>query len=205
MVAGSEGKSGAAHLASVAAARAGAGLVTLACPAGLGEVLEVKTTEVMTVPVADTPGRALAGPAEEQLLALARERDVVALGPGLGREPDTDDLVRSFAKRFEQPLVIDADGLNALGGDPSILLGRQAPTLLTPHPGEAARLLDTSAAEINRDRLGAARRLAERSGSVVVLKGAPTVSATSLPATTSSLLPAFATLATVNSEQNRTP
>jgi NAD(P)H-hydrate epimerase len=178
VIAGSEGKTGAAALAARAAGRSGAGLVTLACPAGLNDVLETLCTEAMTVPVADTPGRGLSATAEDTLLALAHERDVVALGPGLGRDPDTEALVQAFAKRCERPLVLDADGLNALSGDASVLLGRAAPTWLTPHPGEAARLLDTRAADVNRDRLGAARELARRSGAFVLLKGAPSVSAT---------------------------
>ncbi|MEE2665288.1 MAG: NAD(P)H-hydrate dehydratase [Myxococcota bacterium] len=179
LIAGSEGKTGAAALAARAAARAGAGLVTLACPAGLNDILETLCTEAMTVAVADTPGRGLSATAEESLLALARERDVVALGPGLGRDPDTDVLVQTFVKRCARPLVLDADGLNALGGDPSILAGREAATVLTPHPGEAARLLATTPAALNGDRLGAARELARRARAIVVLKGAPTVTATS--------------------------
>jgi len=179
LVAGSEGKTGAAALAARATARAGAGLVTLACPAGLNDILETLCTEAMTAAVADTPGRGLSATAEESLLALARERDVVALGPGLGRDPDTDALVQTFVKRCPRPLILDADGLNALGGDPSILVGREAATLLTPHPGEAARLLASEPAAVNRDRLGAARELARLARAVVVLKGAPTVTATS--------------------------
>jgi len=176
VVAGSEGKTGAAALAARAAGRAGAGLVTLACPAGLNDILETLCTEAMTVPVADTPGRSFSATAEDSLLALAHQRDVVALGPGLGRDPESEALVRAFAKRCERPLVLDADGLNAFGTDAAALAGRQAPTVLTPHPGEAARLLGTTAAEINRDRLAAARELAACSGAAVVLKGAPTVS-----------------------------
>jgi NAD(P)H-hydrate epimerase len=175
LVAGSEGKTGAAALAAEAASRAGAGLVTLACPAGLNDILEVKCTEAMTAPVADTPGRAFGATAEETILALAAERDAVGLGPGLGRDPETAKLVAALATRLTCPLVLDADGLQPFAAESGLLLTREAPTVLTPHPGEAARLLGTDAAAINRDRLGAARRLAKETGSVVLLKGAGTV------------------------------
>ncbi|MGH0036477.1 MAG: NAD(P)H-hydrate dehydratase [Myxococcota bacterium] len=175
LVAGGEGKTGAAALAASAAVRGGAGLVTLACPAGLNDVLEVKCTEAMTVPVADTERRCLAAAAEDAVVGLATERDVVACGPGIGRARETGDLVRALAKRVEGPLVLDADGLFPFAGAPETLRARQAPTLLTPHPGEAARLLGTTVAKLSRDRPGAARGLAERTGAVVVLKGAATL------------------------------
>jgi hydroxyethylthiazole kinase-like uncharacterized protein yjeF len=175
LVAGSEGKTGAAALAAAGAARAGAGLVTVACPAGLNDILEVKLTEAMTAPVADTTERALAASAEDACLALAAERDVVGAGPGVGRGRETQALLRALAKRLERPLVIDADGLFAFAGEPEVLRGRRGPTVLTPHPGEAARLLGRNAAAINRDRVGAARELARASGAIAVLKGAATV------------------------------
>jgi NAD(P)H-hydrate epimerase len=175
VVAGSLGKSGAAALAGHGALRAGAGLVTVACPAGLHAILAVKCTEAMTAPVPDTEEHAFAAAGEETILALARERDVVALGPGIGRGAETQALVRGLAKRLEKPLVIDADGLFALVADPGALKGRRAPTIVTPHPGEAARLLGVATGEVNRDRPAVARRLAERSGAVVLLKGAASV------------------------------
>jgi NAD(P)H-hydrate epimerase len=175
LVAGGEGKTGAAALAARAAVRGGAGLVTLACPAGLNDILEVKCTEAMTVPVADTEGRALAAAAEDAVVGLAAERDVVACGPGIGRARETGDLVRALAKRIERPLVLDADGLFAFAGEPEALAARREPTVLTPHPGEAARLLGTTAAKLGRDRPAAARTLASRTGAVVVLKGAATL------------------------------
>jgi NAD(P)H-hydrate epimerase len=178
LVAGSEGKTGAAALAAEGAARIGAGLVTLACPAGLNDILEVKCTEAMTAPVRDTSERALAAGAEAAIAALAAERDAVGLGPGIGRSAETQKLVRALAARIAKPLVLDADALHAFRGDPGPLRRRRAPAILTPHPGEAASLLGTSASEVNGDRAGSARRLAAASGSVVVLKGAATVVAT---------------------------
>jgi NAD(P)H-hydrate epimerase len=177
VVAGSEGKTGAAALAAEAAVRVGAGLVTIGCPAGVNDILEVKCTEAMTAPLPDTEGRALAAAAESAILALAATRDAVGLGPGIGREPETLGLVRAVAKQLERPLVLDADGLIAFRGDLALLAARGAPTLLTPHPGEAAALLGGTAAEVNADRPAAARRLAAETGAVVLLKGAASVTA----------------------------
>jgi NAD(P)H-hydrate epimerase len=177
LVAGSEGKTGAAALAAAGAGRAGAGLVTIACPAGLNDILEIKCTEAMTAPVADTERRSLAAAAEDSILALAASRDVVAAGPGIGRDSETQVLMHALAKRLECPLVLDADGVVAFSGELGRLKGRSAPTILTPHPGEAAQLLESSATEINRDRVGAARELAAQTGAVVLLKGAATVTA----------------------------
>ena len=176
VVAGSRGKTGAAALAAEGAARSGAGLVTIACPACCNEILEVKCTEMMTAPVADTADGGFAAAALAPLLALARERDAIAFGPGVGRDAEVQKLARDFAVRCPRPLALDADGLfpfarTALGA----LKARKAATILTPHPGEAARLLGVTAAEINRDRVGAARRIATEAGSVVILKGAATV------------------------------
>ncbi len=177
IVAGSEGKTGAAALAAAGAARAGAGLVTIACPAGLNDILEIKCTEAMTAPVPDTSERALAASAEDALVALAAERDAVGLGPGVGRGAETLKLVRALVARIDAPLAIDADALFAFAGEPELLAGRSAPTVLTPHPGEAATLLGVSAADVNRDRVAAARRLAQLTDAVVLLKGAATVTA----------------------------
>jgi len=177
IAAGSEGKSGAAALAAAGAVRMGAGLVTVACPAGLAVVLEVKCTEAMTAPLPDTGEHAFAASAEEPLLRLAEARDAVGLGPGLGQAAETVKWVRAVVPRIPRPLALDADALNALVGQGALLAGRRQPTVLTPHPGEAARLLGTTAEEVNADRPGAARRLAERTGAVVLLKGAATVSA----------------------------
>lgn len=176
VVAGSRGKTGAAALAAEAAARSGAGLVTIACPASCNEILEVKCTEMMTAPVADTAEGGFAAAALAPLLALARERDAVAFGPGVGRDAEVQKLARDFAVRCPRPLVIDADGLFPFAKSAlAALKARKSPTILTPHPGEAARLLGTTAAEINRDRVGAARRIAAEAGGVVILKGAASV------------------------------
>ncbi|HXK23541.1 MAG TPA: NAD(P)H-hydrate dehydratase [Myxococcota bacterium] len=178
VVAGSEGKTGAATLAALGAARVGTGLVTVGCPAGLNDILEIKLTEAMTAPLPDTSARGLAAAAEPAILALAQARDAVGLGPGIGRDAEVRGLVRALAKRIEQPLALDADAILAFEGEPALLKARRAPTVLTPHPGEAAALLGCTAAEINADRPAAARRLAAETGAVALLKGAATIAAT---------------------------
>jgi NAD(P)H-hydrate epimerase len=175
IVAGSEGKTGAAALAAEGAIRAGAGLVTVACPASASPILEVKCTEAMTVALPESPSRQLAVAAEEPLVGLARERDAVVLGPGIGREETTAALVRAAVSRFDGPVVLDADALIAYAGQPGSLAACPGALVLTPHPGEAAALLGSTAAALNADRVGAARRLALASEAVVVLKGAGTV------------------------------
>jgi NAD(P)H-hydrate epimerase len=177
LAAGSEGKSGAAALAAEGAGRVGAGLVTVACPAGIHDLLEIKCTEAMTAPLPDTSERSFAASAEAPLLELAASRDAVGLGPGVGQAAETVKWVRAVLPKLRRPLAVDADGLNALAGELGVVARRSAPTVLTPHPGEAGRLLGLSAGQVNEDRPGAARRLAEATGAVVLLKGAATVTA----------------------------
>jgi NAD(P)H-hydrate epimerase len=124
LVAGSEGKTGAAALCAEGAARVGAGLVTLACPAGLNDILEAKVTEAMTAPLPDTGARQFAAAAEDGIVALAATRDAVGLGPGIGRARETTGLVRALAKRLDLPLAIDADGVVAFAGELALLRGR---------------------------------------------------------------------------------
>ena len=176
IVAGSTGKSGAAAMAANSALRAGAGLVTLAVPAALNPVLELKTTEVMTLPVGTGDAGYLRAGALAELLQAARTRDVVALGPGIGGAPSTVYLVHSLVASLPGALVLDADGLNAVAAAPDILLARGGRvTLLTPHPGEMARLAGCSIAEVEADRIGVALRFATHYGVHLILKGARTV------------------------------
>ena len=179
VVGGSVGMSGAVVLASQAAVRSGAGLVSAAVPATIRSEVEAASLESMTLelPGFDTD-HALpseAGGAAKKVLDEAQRRDVVALGPGLGRGAET--FVRGVLG-VARPLVLDADGLNALGQDLKALAQRRAPTVLTPHPGELGRLLGCTAAEVQKDRIAAARTAAKKSGSVVVLKGHQTLTCT---------------------------
>ncbi len=175
VIAGSKGMMGAGALCCRAALRAGAGLVTLAHPQGRAVELAGLCAEVMTAEVAATESGGFARAAEKALEELAAARDIVAIGPGLGREPETSELVGRLLSTIDRPIVLDADGLFGLAGRLESLHDRSAPTILTPHPGEAAHLLSTNVAHINADRIAAARLLAVRAQSIVVLKGAGTV------------------------------
>ncbi len=172
---GSTGKAGAAALAARGAARGGAGLVTIACPRSQNAILQRASVEAMTAPLAESRHGAFALEATPELAALARERGALVLGPGCGRETGTRAALRAFALSAACPLVLDADGLVAFEGRIAELRERTAPTLLTPHPGEAGLLLGLSAKAINAARPACARALARQTGAIVVLKGAGTV------------------------------
>lgn len=178
VVAGSTGKSGAAALAANAAARSGAGLVTLACPATINPILEIKTTEAMTVPLPDAGNGYLTSAALPLISALLDDKDAVALGPGIGRQPETFALVRRLVETVAPPLVIDADGLNALAEDLSVLQRKAAASIvLTPHPGEMARLLGTGLPVAADARICVAQEFAHCHGVYLILKGARTITA----------------------------
>lgn len=174
VVAGSVGKTGAAVLAAMGALRSGVGLVTVATPAPALSLVASARPEIMTEALPVSAAGLLTAESTEHALALAKSRDAVVLGPGLGQETATRDFVRGFAERCPLPLLVDADGLNALAAAPGgaeLLRGRKAPTIVTPHPGEMARLVGGTAAEVQRMRLETARAFSKRAGAMVVLKG----------------------------------
>ena len=175
VVAGSTGKTGAAALTSLGAARSGAGLVTLAVAESLNPILENKTTEVMTEPLPEEAPGILGPAALDRILALAENKSVVALGPGLGTAESTSRLVVQLLEQCDTPVVIDADGLNCLAGDPAVLKSIRKEAVITPHPGEMSRLTGLRTSEIADDRLAAARDFAAKYGVVCVLKGYRTV------------------------------
>jgi ADP-dependent NAD(P)H-hydrate dehydratase / NAD(P)H-hydrate epimerase len=175
VLAGSAGMTGAAALCATAAARAGAGLVTVGCPASLQDILASKCTETMTLGLPETEARSLSARAAGQALEFAGRCEAVALGPGLSQHPETAELVRAVVSGTQASLVVDADALNCLGGATELLAGRQGATVITPHPGELARLLGTGIGAIQADRVRSARRAAQGMDCVVVLKGAATV------------------------------
>jgi hydroxyethylthiazole kinase-like uncharacterized protein yjeF len=172
---GSPGMTGAPALAAQGALRVGAGLVTVGCAGNLNAILEVKLTEAMTRPLGGATADILGPDAVEGALELAAPADVVVLGPGLSREPHAQEFARAIVDSCSVPLVIDADGLFALGDDLQLVKRRQAPTILTPHPGEMSRLCGATVETVQADRLACARRVAAETGAVVVLKGAGTV------------------------------
>ena len=176
ILAGSVGKTGAAALAAKAALRIGAGLVTVGVPASVNDVLEAKLLEAMTVPLPDTKARTFSRAGFDRILGFIQARTAVAIGPGLSTNPETVEVVQSLMKHLDRPSVLDADALNALASRASLLTECKTPPILTPHPGEMARLeVGATSQSVNADRLGTARRFARERGVFVVLKGARTV------------------------------
>jgi len=175
LIAGSAGKTGAAAMAAMAALRIGAGLVTVATPRSVSDVLEAKLLEAMIFPVPETEARTLSKQALESLRSFAADKTALAIGPGIGTHPDTQTLVHNLLVEVNKPMVLDADGINALAGHREMLSRAGGPLVLTPHPGEMARLLGITSAEVQRDRLGVAARLAREQHVCVVLKGAGTI------------------------------
>lgn len=178
VVAGSRGMVGAAALASMAALRAGAGLVYLAAPEGVAAQACAGLTEVIVRPLPETSSGSIAGIAVDRVLDEAAKCDAVVVGPGLTCSDDSRLIVEALIAEGQTPMVIDADALNLLSGRVDTLQRASAPVVLTPHPGEMSRLVEAGVEEINADRLEWARRVAHRSGAVVALKGARTVTAT---------------------------
>ncbi|HEX4354153.1 MAG TPA: NAD(P)H-hydrate dehydratase, partial [Polyangiales bacterium] len=170
IVAGAPGHTGAAMLSGLGALRGGAGLVTLCPRAGARAALDAKVIELMT---ADQPADLDA--AVRAIDRLMQSKQAAAIGPGLGVDDDAAALIRRLAIELDKPAVLDADALTAFAGRLSELKSARGPRVLTPHPGEAARLLSSSSSEVQADRYGAAERLATESGCVVVLKGARTL------------------------------
>jgi hydroxyethylthiazole kinase-like uncharacterized protein yjeF len=171
---GSIGLTGAPSMASEAAMRAGAGYVTACVPSSLNLVFETRLIEVMTVSLPDEEG-SLTAEGADLVLENSQRADALILGPGLGREPGALKLARRLAAEVKLPLLLDADGLNAHAGALESLAGREAPTVLTPHAGELARLLDTDSAAVGARRLACARAAAARSRAIIVLKGDDTI------------------------------
>ncbi|GAB6905244.1 Bifunctional NAD(P)H-hydrate repair enzyme Nnr (Includes: ADP-dependent (S)-NAD(P)H-hydrate dehydratase; NAD(P)H-hydrate epimerase) [Desulfosarcina cetonica] len=175
VLAGSPGKTGAAAMTAMTAMRSGAGLVTLGIPQSLNPVLETMVTEAMTVGLAETSLGHVDESAYEKIVDLLTDKRCLAVGPGLGTNPSTGRLLNRLIAEARIPLVVDADGLNLIADDISILSRKRAPMVLTPHPGEMARLCGQSTAAIQSDRGVQARRFAEQHGVYLVLKGAATI------------------------------
>lgn len=175
VLAGSVGMTGAAAMTSQTAMRAGAGIVTLGIPESLNDIMEAKLTEVMTYPLAETAERTLDAGAYHQVMEKLEEFDVLAIGPGLTQHESTVKLVRDLLENVKLPVVLDADGLNALVGQTHLLKKRAAETVITPHPGELGRLVGKTAAEVQEDRVGFAKQAATQWRVVTVLKGTRSV------------------------------
>jgi ADP-dependent NAD(P)H-hydrate dehydratase / NAD(P)H-hydrate epimerase len=200
IVAGSRGKTGAALLAAKACLRAGAGLVTLGIPETLADLFQSRVTEEMVLPLPDRGDGTLSVKASRAILDfIDKPSQTLAIGPGIGVSKDTTKLVKDIIRNSASPIVIDADGINSLMGDRTIFRKAAVPVILTPHPGEMARLLwgagagsrfevkkgpvgknsmPANISDIEKDRIKTAVSFSQETGTFLVLKGVPTVIAT---------------------------
>jgi len=162
-------------MTALSAMRSGAGLVTLGIAASLNPIIETQVLEVMSSPLQESRCGILAESAIDDIKQLIAGKSCLAIGPGIGQAAETRSLVKKIISQIDTPMVIDADGLNSIAGQTRLLKKRNAPTVLTPHPGEMARLIETSPAAVQQNRLETARDFAKNFGVHVVLKGAATV------------------------------
>ncbi|MHC4268365.1 MAG: NAD(P)H-hydrate dehydratase [Planctomycetota bacterium] len=183
VLAGSPGMTGAACLCSKAALRSGSGIVTLGIPESLNSIMEIKLTCVMTYPLPETKASTLSNKGRKDILKLCETHDAVALGPGLSQQPETRELILWLVKNIDCPMVIDADGLNALTSKVDTLQKIKKNVVLTPHPGEMSRLTGLrSAKEVQKDRLNTAAQFVQSIQKkitvpklILVLKGDKTI------------------------------
>jgi NAD(P)H-hydrate epimerase len=171
VVGGSFGKSGAAAMSGMAALRAGAGLSTVATAKSALATVAGFHPELMTEPLSETDAGTISSRALAHLKDLEKGKSVLAIGPGISRNPETSELVRNLVINTQTPTVLDADGLNAFENRAVELSGRDRTLVITPHPGEMARLAGMSIPDVQEDRLGVARRFAREHDLIVVLKG----------------------------------
>ena len=171
IVGGSLGKAGSVAMAGMSALRAGAGLATVATPKSVLATVAGFHPELMTELLPETDAGTIAASARARIEALVKGKSVLAIGPGISRLPETSAVVRSLVSKSEIPVVLDADGLNAFEGRRNELSGKGRLLVITPHPGEMARLAGCSIADVQNDRLGVAREFAREHDVIVVLKG----------------------------------
>ncbi len=171
VVGGSVGKAGSVAMAGMSALRAGAGLATVATPKSVLATVAGFHPELMTEPLAETQAGTISAAAAERLEELAKGKTVLAIGPGISRDAETAELVRSLVNKSDIPIVLDADGLNAFERRTDELSGKDRVLVITPHPGEMARLAGCSIVEVQKDRVGVARRFSREHDVIVVLKG----------------------------------
>jgi NAD(P)H-hydrate epimerase len=171
LVGGSFGKAGSVAMAGMAALRAGAGLSTVATPKSVLNTVAGFHPELMTEPLAETEAGTISSSALSRIDELAKGMSVIAIGPGISRDPQTAELVRTAVTKLQLPMVVDADGLNAFEGRTDGLNGKGRTMVITPHPGEMARLVGCTIADVQKDRLRVARKFAREHEVIVVLKG----------------------------------
>lgn len=175
VAAGSPGMTGAAYMAGMGALRAGAGLVTVGVPESLRAALDRKTVEVMTLALPEGPDKTLVEASFERLKEALKGKTALVIGPGFVPSEEARALVEMVVREIKIPLLVDGGALSALAGRASVLKRSKAPVVITPHPGEAARLLGVTPADVQADRIASAERLVRATGATVVLKGASTV------------------------------
>lgn len=175
VVAGAVGYTGAATLCSQAALLSGSGMVTLGIPKSLNLIVAKKLTEVVTLPLPETRKQTFSVRALPQILKKMEVVDALAIGPGLSQHPETVRLIHRLIPKLKKPVVVDADGLNAVAKQIQILKRTSAPLVITPHPGEMGRLIGGGSRFVQKDRVGVAKHFAVRYNSVTVLKGHRTV------------------------------
>ncbi len=174
-IAGARGYYGAPYFSAMSFLKAGGGYSRLACPESVMPFVAAKGSEIVFLPQAETPQGSLSRAGRKALLEMAGKVDVVAVGPGLSLNEDTARLVRELTARIDKPLILDADGIAAIAGDPGIVRKRTHPTVLTPHTGEMALISNRPAGEIDRDRISSLTAASRDLGAVIVLKGASTL------------------------------
>ncbi|WP_202710528.1 NAD(P)H-hydrate dehydratase [Sporosalibacterium faouarense] len=175
VIAGSIGMTGAAYLTAQASLRSGSGLVYAVTPKSLTNIMEIKTTEIIIKPVKDNDKGHFIIDALEDIKSIVSNFNVIALGPGLGIDSERIKVVEEIIKFANIPIVLDGDGLNCISRNEKALLDKKAEIVITPHPGELARLLNKSIEEIQKDRVKNARIASKKFGVITVLKGANTV------------------------------
>lgn len=175
IIGGSAGMTGAPYLTAQAALRTGSGLVYSIVPRSISDIMSVKFNEVIVKSVPDNNKACFREESIEEVLKLMEDMDVLALGPGMGVDEERLNMLDQIISSYERPLVIDADGINCLAMRPEILLNKKGPIILTPHPGEFARLVGKTIGEVQSNRAAYARDLANKYQIILVLKGNETI------------------------------
>jgi len=178
IIAGSEGKTGAAFMAAEAALRAGAGLITLGIPKSLNHIMEIKLTEVMTLPLPETADGRISEGAWIKIKEILPRINSIAIGPGLSQNTETGRLIQRIVADVEVPIVLDADAINLVAGRPDLIKGARTQLILTPHPGEMARLIGCEVAQVLSERPYIVQEKAIEMGCYLLLKGFQTLMAT---------------------------
>jgi len=171
-IAGAAGYYGAPYFAAMSFLKAGGGYARLAAPEAITPVIAGNGSEIVFVPLKQTDAGSLSMENRKALLALSRITDMTVIGPGLSLDPETLQLVRQLIQEIDRPVLIDGDGITAISEDADLLTTRKAPTILTPHMGEMARITQMTLSEINKDRVGILRKTASGLNATIVLKGA---------------------------------